>query len=226
MGLISAENADAACAVDLRTEFRRSCSRCGLAPGQPSKDVVFFFGIKEFGPSVLQHLGAWIPVAILRTDVSKVVGGGLSNCVGKLLRRLGEQLDGGFVTQSDGGPIHIFLKFGCILADGAGIQYFWNSKGANALMPCWDCLNISNLEGDDGDTLITHDASGRLRDIKCNNANDFVEATFETRLYRFLFGTSLTRLGVAACETGAEHKPGACKPTFWRTYKAARLQMI
>ena len=39
----------------------------------------------NFGPAVVQHEQAWIPLAILRTDIAKNLVGGLSRALARLL---------------------------------------------------------------------------------------------------------------------------------------------
>ena len=142
----------------------------------------FYASVLDMGSSALQSLGAWMPLCVLRTVICKQVQGGFSNACGNLLRRLRNTLQEGFVLEFDSGPKYIFMEFDCALADGAGLQYFWNSKGASALMPCFQCLNVCNVELDE-DTLVDHDHFHCLVDIRCNTASQFMNAS---TAHRFL----------------------------------------
>ena len=141
----------------------------------------FMMGIRDLGPSVLQHLGAWIPIATLRSSVSKRVRGGFSNVGGNLLRRLGA-LREGFPLDLDGGQVLVFLIYDGPVADGAAIQYLLHIKGAAGLQPCFNCLNVVGLEEDENDdTMLAHDETHSLVDITENDTSKFVHASFEAR---------------------------------------------
>ena len=49
---------------------------------------VYFFTIREFGPSVLKHVEAWLPLACLRSSVAQGILGEQSNFMRVILRRL------------------------------------------------------------------------------------------------------------------------------------------
>ena len=150
----------------------------------------FYAGVKELGPDWLQHEAAWIPMAVLRTEVVKSVVGGFSACAKILLRKLllspgNLRTEGVVIPGLDAGlPAFVFVTIdesgGNILSDESALKYFWSSRGAQSLKPCFDCWNITSLD-DDEDNLLAHDTTGVLRDITCADPGEFKLCTSADR---------------------------------------------
>ena len=153
-----------------------------LRQANERKCWTFVLGIIDLGPSILQHIGGWVPLAALRSNVAKYVKGGFSNVGGNLLRQL-DVLCNGFVLQLAMGEVLIFLKFDGPLADGAALQYWWNWKGAGALQPCFNCKVVYLEEGiAEAEMLLAHDRTGALVDIRENDVRRFSPMSIATKL--------------------------------------------
>ena len=152
------------------------------------KHWVVMVSILEFGPSALQHEASWLPIACIRSTVAnKQVVGGFSACAKALLRRwfVSEpalQTHGVLLNCGPGGrSALVFLTFGCTLSDEAALKAFWCGKGASGISPCWKCW-VTNVR--DGESLVDHDATNSLQDIRCgrgefdllSNEDRYIEA--------------------------------------------------
>ena len=142
------------------------------------KTWAFYVSIRELGPAVLQHEAAWLPIAILRSSVSKTIIGRFSGCMKVFFSNLliadgNLRTDGLVLRLLRDEPVLIFVTMGNILSDAAALKDLWCVKGAGGLIPCSFCVNICGA--DDGeDTLLGHDDSHRIFDIRCRNPQDFV----------------------------------------------------
>lgn len=59
-----------------------------LAPDTTRKMYCWYCSVKEWGPKVLRHSAAWVPIAIIRSSVAKDLDGGVTMCFAVILRRL------------------------------------------------------------------------------------------------------------------------------------------
>ena len=59
-----------------------------LRPENWRKCACFYVSFKEFGPKVLKSVAAWLPLAVLRSSVSKEIPSGFSEATGRLMRRV------------------------------------------------------------------------------------------------------------------------------------------
>ena len=147
------------------------------------KAWTWLLSVIEFGPNMLQHLGAWVPVGLLRTEVVKRVPGGLSRVGVELMLRLSGLHTNGFVLNLDSGPTMIFMKFDGPLADGAGLQYYLGAKGASGTVPCFSCSNVVAFEeveeADAADALRIHDPD--VVDISTNDPEKFRRVSMARR---------------------------------------------
>ena len=134
--------------------------------------------IRELGPAVLQHDAAWLPIAVLRAGVQKTIIGRFSCCTKVFFNTLliadgNLRTDGLVLRLRHDEPVLIFVTMGNILSDAAALKDMWGVKGAGGLIPCSFCVNICGT--DDGeDTLLGHDGSHRIFDIRCRHPTDFV----------------------------------------------------
>jgi hypothetical protein len=133
--------------------------------------------LKQFGPQVLQHEAAWLPIACLRSNKAKDVQGGFSGASRHLMRdwfvqqpRLQEE---GLLLPigPNGRSVLVFIKFGNTLSDEDALKKFWSGKGASGIQPCWKCW-VSRL-GPDGTSLREFDATATMLDIRCGNSANF-----------------------------------------------------
>ena len=132
--------------------------------------------LKQFGPEVLQHEAAWIPIACLRSSKARQIPGVFSAASRFLMRdwfveapRLQEE--GLLLTIGPNRrPVLLFMKFGNTLCDEDAMKKFWSAKGASGLQPCWKCW-ISGVR--DGSSLADFDVTGTMVDIRCGNAAEF-----------------------------------------------------
>ena len=148
-----------------------------LMLGNRRKMWTIMVSIKQFGPHVLQHDAAWLPIACLRSDKAKTLRGAFSGAMAILLadwcvQNPTLQLEGLLLPVGAGGaPRFIFIKFGNTLSDEAALKAFWCGKGASGLMPCWHCWVTS--VGADGTSIADFDVTGGMRDIRCTNLEEF-----------------------------------------------------
>ena len=143
------------------------------------KAWTWMIAIKEFGAPMLQHLGAWVPVGVLRSSVVKIVEGGLSRVGVELAERFRNLHVEGFVLNLDSGPTWIFLRFNGPLADGSGLQYFYSAKGAAGTCPCLLCSNVIGMEDTVEDSLCPHSES--IVNISMNDTRQFLMVSMEQR---------------------------------------------
>ena len=142
------------------------------------KTWAFYVSIRELGPAVLQHEAAWLPIAVLRAGVQKTIIGRFSCCTKVFFNTLliaegNLRTDGLVLRLRRDEPVLIFVTMGNILSDAAALKDMWCVKGAGGLIPCSFCANICAT--DDGeDTLLGHDGSHRIFDIRCRHPTDFV----------------------------------------------------
>ena len=141
------------------------------------KIMGIYVSLADFGPLILKHECAWIPLAVLRTEVIKLLQGGFSCALKELLLVMfagaGNVTEGFVVTPAvpaDGGPLMLFLKLQNLLADELGLKMLWSSKGANGLFPCFCCANVT-AGGDKG--LAEDDADGFLVTIREADVSKF-----------------------------------------------------
>lgn len=159
--------------------FDEACPGAVLHLDNRRKVWAFYISFIDFGPSVLQHEAAWIPIAVLRSDVAKKIQGGFSACAAALIKRLfvhDESIrKAGCVIPNLCGesPGIVFGQLGTLLCDEAALKAFWSIKGASGLLCCLVCSNICSLAATEEQALIAFDDAGTLRDIRCR-PSDFV----------------------------------------------------
>ena len=92
----------------------------------------------------------WIPLAVLRSDLTKAAAGGMSIATEVLLREtfLADALatDGVCVDLQvpGGGCATLYFTFGNLVADADGHRAMWSIKGSSGKVPCPCCLNVVN----------------------------------------------------------------------------------
>ena len=127
--------------------------------------IALYISFMEFG-TFLQDEAAWMPVAVCRADIKKVVGA--SALTRDVLRKLFlERGENGFVI---GGTLFHYRLHRFIADDAAGketIRY----KGAGGLRVCHNCKNVMMNQG--RGTLSSHDATGYLVPLSCHDASRF-----------------------------------------------------
>lgn len=112
------------------------------------KVMCWYISVREFGPRILKHESAWIPLVVLRTGVCKDLPGGISSATGVLLRNLllddvplqqGVLLDLGAAGI---GHVRLIFRLGNVLADAEAHRAMWSIKGAAGKLPCPCCRNV------------------------------------------------------------------------------------
>ena len=107
-----------------------------------------YFAIQELGPDYLKHECLWMPIAVLRSSVSKQVSGGISACLKSLFRHLFLQCriaeDGIVVDLGIPETRHarLFFALGSLVADGDALRAIFLAKGAAGNLPCLACKNV------------------------------------------------------------------------------------
>lgn len=124
-----------------------------FTPGDPlhpetcRKTAGFYMAIKEFGPTLIGFTASWIPVACLRHEVLVTVAGGQSSVLRVLLESwfLGPHgiATAGIVFQFGDGPCIRYADLEHLLGDEEYLSQAWNINGANGLMCCFACSNMS-----------------------------------------------------------------------------------
>ena len=121
-----------------------------LRPDNKRKMCCFYIAIRELGGSILKHEMVWIPVGVIRTEVTKRVRGGLSTVFKVILRRLflHEALGSEGITLDlqvpSGSYARLLFCLGNVVADADAHRGFWSWKGASAKLACACCKNIVN----------------------------------------------------------------------------------
>ena len=148
-------------------------------PGDPlrldhrKKTMNVYASIKEFGPGILKHECAWVPIAVLRTNILKHVPCGWSRCVKIKLQQMftgdGNLRLGFSLVCLDLEIISITL--GNIIADEACLQCIWSIKGYSGTMPCMECFNVSNVGAKS--IVDASDPHGFIVDISCTDIRRF-----------------------------------------------------
>jgi hypothetical protein len=121
-----------------------------LRPDNRRKAFCIYVTIKELGHQRLKDASCWLPLAVLRTVVTKDVAGGIPAAFRVMLRRL-------FLVEkigSDGicidlavpgtGYVNLYLRLGNIVADGDALRGIWSAKGSSGKLPCILCKNVVN----------------------------------------------------------------------------------
>lgn len=110
-----------------------------------------FVTIREFGPHITKHVEAWLPVICVRSTVAKQITGGASNVVRTFLRRMfieDKISTKGVLVQLDAaasGTAAMYFKLGNLVLDGDAARIVFSHLGANANLPCMNCLNVLQL---------------------------------------------------------------------------------
>lgn len=121
-----------------------------LRPDNKRKMCCFYIAIRDLGARVLKHEIVWIPLGVIRTEVTKRVRGGLSTVFKAILRRLfiHEALGSDGITLnlqvSGGSYARLMFTLGNVVADADAHRGFWSWKGASAKLACACCKNIVN----------------------------------------------------------------------------------
>ena len=150
------------------------------------KLVCFYATIKSWGPKIVVHEAAWVPLGFLRHDILQSVRGKLSGVMRHLLRRMflgdsrlveGTLVDG---VGPVGAPALLFFKLGNLLYDEAACHLSLSTKGASGLFPCVGCKDVyGRLPEQIEEPLSAHDTSSTLRDITCGDPREFDARTDE-----------------------------------------------
>ena len=151
-----------------------------MRPDNLRKMMCYYVSFREFGAYVLKHEAAWLPVAVLRTSIIKDCVGETSGVTRVLMRRLfPEPRDaaGVVVTVGDDMPIIVFFELGNILYDGEACRSCLSMKGANGLLPCLCCKNVTNMPRVLDENMVDYDASDTLVDISCPDPRRFIART-------------------------------------------------
>ena len=134
-----------------------------------------FFSFREFGNALFKE-EVWMPVAVLRSSVSKDLAGQISHAFGRLLRMFFVEpcqfSDAGFTLVLDR-PRLVRAEFGNLAADGDANRAIWAFLGANAVKPCMECKNVLKLN---------HPAlknQSYLVDVGCTQMSKFDRASNE-----------------------------------------------
>ena len=64
-------------------------------PDNARKSLGIYFSLKDFGPDVLQHVGAWLPFCVIRTSNHRKLSGSVSTVCRFLFRHT-------FITEDSG----------------------------------------------------------------------------------------------------------------------------
>ena len=112
------------------------------------KFMAVYVSILEFGPEVLKHDAAWMPAAILRHDIIKLVVGGWSRVLSGFLERLfvtpGLAACGSRMTVFGEDGL-LFLTCGRLLGDGDAIKVALDCKGAGGTFPLPEVANVCGI---------------------------------------------------------------------------------
>jgi len=150
----------------LRLANRRKCMSMCIA-------------IVDLGPAVLKLEAAWLPLAVLRTEVIKLVRGGWSHCLRLVLRNLllgpGNVLEG-VLLDIGGRHALFFFRLSNVLGDEGGLQAGWSTNGPQGQMCCLECSNVLDLHHLH---LVEADRSGFLTTIKEKDVSKFQANTDE-----------------------------------------------
>ena len=138
-----------------------------LSLNNKRKTMGIYGSLREFGPAILPHEHAWLPLAVLRTSWIKQITGGFTTAVGCYMEHIlnGPEnvLEGVPIVDLDAGrPAFICFRMSNVLGDAEGLQKFWGIKGPNGTMPCLRCLNVC---GNGARDLVPFDRRGQLVDI-------------------------------------------------------------
>lgn len=155
-----------------------------LRPDNLRKTMNYYVSIREFGPSILKHEAAWFPIAALRTSLIRHTRGNNSGALRILLRDIlldqkGVAHDGVVLNVGAANPIILFLKLGNLLYDGEACRSCLSVKGANGLLPCLCCKNVTNMPKVLEDNMVHFDASDLLVDISCPDPTRFIHRNDE-----------------------------------------------
>ena len=132
-----------------------------LAVDNKRKSWAVYFTMLDFPQWALCLEEAWLPIAILRTDIVKKVPGGIAACMRALFEmlvfgsclfiRIGITL----LTAVDEWFL-LFVKLARTIGDEAALSRMWNTKTAAGLLPCQGCKNVTKLRSmlADGDPYL------------------------------------------------------------------------
>jgi hypothetical protein len=144
------------------------------------KLVCYYLSIRNWGPKILSHEAAWLPIGVLRQSVAKRVRGKFSAVAKYVLRSLlvgthSIRVSGALVegVGLDGGAALIFADLGNLIYDEAACNATMSTKGAGGLFPCLCCKNVYNTKAEGEEALSAHDPSGSLVDISCSDPRLF-----------------------------------------------------
>ena len=107
-----------------------------------------YVSIREVGPLYLKNEFMWLPIAVIRSAITKDVNGGISACMKVLFRRLflldKLQEDGVLLNLEVPCSRYVSLYFalGNVVADGDAYRATWSAKGASGKLPCILCKNV------------------------------------------------------------------------------------
>ena len=104
-------------------------------------------------PHITKHVEAWLPVICVRSTVAKQITGGAANVVRTFVRRMFAEdkiSTKGVLVQlgaSASGTAAMYFKLGNLVLDGDAARIVFSHLGANANLPCMNCLNVLQLRG-------------------------------------------------------------------------------
>ena len=136
-----------------------------------------FVTIREFGPYITKHVEAWLPIVCVRSSLAKDIKGGVSNVVRKVFRRMflvdkiseqGVLLPLGAAAS---GTAAMYFKLGNLVLDGDAARIVFSTLGANAKLPCMNCLNVLQAR--------TPEMPRRFVGLDCSDPTLFARATNE-----------------------------------------------
>lgn len=128
--------------------------------------------ILDMGPRALKLEQAWVPIAVLRTNIIKKVRGGWSCCLKVMLRALllSPTMEAGCLLNIGGRHILAFFRVSNILGDEAGLQAGWSTNGAQGLLCCLECKNCLDMRHSH---FARADSSGFLTTVKEKDVTKF-----------------------------------------------------
>ena len=109
-----------------------------------------YVSVSEFGPGLLKHEAMWMPIALIRSGISKDIRGGISACMKALLRRwfLTDDVSGAGVLLDLAIPrsrfARLYFALDRLVEDTDAIRATWSCKGASGKLCCMLCSNVVN----------------------------------------------------------------------------------
>ena len=107
----------------------------------------FYWSILEFGPTALSSEDAWFVVAVVRSDIAKMVKGAVSHIWKRILKELFFNRSGFDVSRSGVAIANmlIFLKMGLFVADIPALKDVFKFLGHSAVKLCHFCPHVVSV---------------------------------------------------------------------------------